>query len=137
MTQDPASSDVASIAYDFVVVRLVPHVHRYGATEVGVILHARTAGFLDARMQVDPSQLQLVLPEGDPARIARYLETLTAIARGEPEGGELALLPPSERFHWLAAPRSDIIQCSPIHGGLSRDPARTLNELFEIHANSN
>ena len=121
------------VSYDFVVLRLVPHVHRYGAAEVGVILHARTADYLDARVISDPERLSGLAPDADPERISRYLETLAAIARGDAEGGQIALLPPSERFHWLAAPRSDVLQSSPIHGGLTNDPAATLEELFALH----
>ena len=54
-----------------------------------------------------------------------------AIADGDASAGEIALLSPPERFYWLTAPRSDVIQASPVHSGLTLDPARTLRELFE------
>lgn len=120
-------------AYDFVVLRLVPHVHRYTSADIGVVLHARTAGFLGARTLLDSTRLEALVPDGDVTLIARYIETLEAVARGESGGGELALLPPSERFHWLAAPRSDLLQSSPIHGGLTFDPERTLEELYTFY----
>ena len=120
-------------AYDFIVLRLVPHVHRYTSADIGVVLHARTAGFLDARTLLDSERIEALAPNADATLIVRYIETLEAVARGEAGGGALALLPPSERFHWLAAPRSDLLQSSPIHGGLTLDPARTLTELYSFY----
>jgi hypothetical protein len=39
-------------------------------------------------------------------------------------------LPQAERFHWLTAPRSTIIQPSPVHSGLCTDPAAALTHLL-------
>lgn len=123
--------DERRVAYDFVVLRLVPHVHRYTSIDVGVVLHARTEDYLDARVIDDRERLLSIAPGVDAGRVVDYLNSLAAVARGEESGGRLALLPPSERFHWLTAPRSDLLQCSPIHGGLTDDPASTLRALFE------
>ncbi|MEZ4416731.1 MAG: DUF3037 domain-containing protein [Gemmatimonadota bacterium] len=117
------------VDYDFAVVCVVPHVHLYGSSAVGVVLHARQAEFIDARVTTDPTQLAARIGGGDATRLSRYLESYRAVARGE-VGSPLALLPPSERFHWLTAPRSDLIQCSPVHSGRSQDPATTLEALF-------
>ena len=62
-----------------------------------------------------------------------YLRACEAICAGDPSAGPVALDPPSERFHWLTAPRSDVLQSSPVHGGLCEDPARELEELFETY----
>ena len=116
------------ISYNFAVVRVVPRVHLGTFVNVGVLVHARTAGFLGVRILTDPADL--VLPGIDPELLSRYLRSLRGICEGAPEFGTVALVPPSERFHWLTAPRSDIIQSSPVHGGLCDDPERVLEELY-------
>lgn len=62
--------------------------------------------------------------------LARYLAACEAICRGDVDAGPVALTSPSERFHWLTAPRSDVLQASPVHEGVCEDPARALEELF-------
>jgi Protein of unknown function (DUF3037) len=116
--------------YDFAVFRAVPHVHLGTFVPVGVVLHARTAGFLGMRAVTDPVDLRARVPDVDHELLARYLRSCCAVAAGEPDGGPVALAPPSERFHWLTAPRSDVLQSSPVHGGLAEDPARALDDLF-------
>jgi hypothetical protein len=63
--------------------------------------------------------------------VRAQLETLERVAAGDPDGGPIAALPPSERFHWLTAPSSTIVQSSPVHTGLTSDPAGELDHLFE------
>lgn len=131
MTEAPGSRE--RIAYDFAVLRLIPRVHRHDQLAVGVVMHARTEGYLAARVVTDASRLDAIAPTVDVPRVVRYLETLEAVAAGDPAGGPMALLPPSERFHWLTAPRSDLLQCSPVHPGLTDDPASTLDQLFQSY----
>jgi len=119
------------VAYDFAVLRLVPHVHLYGSANVGVVLHSREAEFLGATVLDNPTALKVLAPDADAELLSSYLRTLAGVAEGRANAGPLALLPASERFHWLSAPRSDLLQCSPIHGGRTRDPAATLHELFQ------
>ena len=118
------------VAYDFAVLRVVPHVHLGGFVPVGVIVHARTLEFLGMRALSDPVHLRARFPELDHDLLLRYLKTFEGICAGDPEAGPLALEPPSERFHWLTAPRSDVLQTSPIHEGLCEDPARALERLY-------
>jgi hypothetical protein len=122
-----------SLAYDFAVLRVVPHVHLAAFTPIGVILHARTVEFLGMRALSDPVQLRDRFPGLDHDLLARYLKTFEGICAGDPAAGPVALEPPSERFHWLTSPRSDVLQTSPIHEGLSDDPAGALDELFESY----
>lgn len=121
------------LPYDFAVLRVVPHVHLGAFTPVGVVVHARTAGFIGLRVITDRARLHDLAPELDAELLERYLRSCKAIAEGDPLAGPIALAPPSERFHWLTAPRSDVIQSSPIHGGLAADPARALDELYESY----
>lgn len=116
--------------YDFAVVRAVPHVHLDTHVNVGVVMHGRTVEFLGARTAHEPSLLARLVPGSDAAVLAAYLKTYEGIARGDPDCGPVALAPPSERFHWLTAPRSDVIQCSRVHSGRSRDLDATLGDLF-------
>lgn len=120
------------ISYDFAVLRAVPHPHLGTWVPLGVVLHARTAGFLGLRL-LDPETLRRRLPGMDHERLLRYLASLQAVGEGREGAGPLALDPPSERFHWITSPRSDVLQPSPVHGGLTRDPADTLQRLFRCH----
>ena len=121
----------AGSAYNFAVIRAVPHPYLGAFVNVGVVLHARTAGFLRARVQSDPEALRRLVPGADAELLARYLDACRAICEGDPAAGPVALAPTSERFHWLTSPRSDVIQPSPVHEGLCGDPQQTLDELFD------
>ncbi len=116
--------------YDFAVVRVVPRVDLETFENVGVVLHSRTEEFLDAAVVTDSGILRRLAPKADVELLARYLTNYVAVARGEASAGPMSFLPPSERFHWLTAPRSDVIQCSAVHGGRARDLPATLEELF-------
>ncbi len=118
------------IAYDFAVLRAVPHVHLGTFVPVGVVVHARTAGFLGMRTLTEPDELAARVPDVDHELLARYLRSCCAVAAGDPTAGPVALASPSERFHWLTAPRSDVLQSSPVHAGLASHPARALDKLF-------
>jgi hypothetical protein len=117
--------------YSYAIVRVVPRVERGEYLNVGVVLFAREADYLAARLALDPARLRALAPDADVASIEKHLETFAAICRGAPEGGPLAALPPPERFHWLTAPRSTVIQTSPVHVGTTDDPDATLGELLD------
>jgi hypothetical protein len=116
--------------YSYAIVRVVPRVERGEFLNVGVILFAREQQFLEARIEVNPERLRALAPDLDIATIERHLRTFIQICQGDREGGPVAALPPPERFHWLVAPRSTIIQTSPVHVGQSDDPARALETLL-------
>jgi hypothetical protein len=118
--------------YAFAVLRAVPHVYLGTFCNVGVIVHAPTADFLDMSVITDIGELRRRAPETDVELLARYLEASRAICRGDEEAGPLALGAPSERFHWITAPRSDVLQSSPVHEGVG-DPGQALEELFEFY----
>ena len=119
------------IPYDFAFLRVVPHVHLGAFVNVGVVLHARTAEYLGVRLVTAVEELRERVPDVDHDLLARYLRACQAICAGDPAAGPVALMSPPERFHWLTAPRSDVLQASPIHGGLSLDPEAELEALFE------
>jgi hypothetical protein len=119
-----------SIWYDYAVLRVVPRVERGEAVNVGVILFAPTAGFLGLRLAPRWEALRsLGGPELDLDLVRRHLEGWQAVAEGRPEGGPIAALSISERFHWLTAPRSTLVQPSAVHAGRCEDPAQALADL--------
>ena len=126
----PSPRASPTVWYSYAVIRVVPRVERGECINVGVILFARAQRYLEARIELDPARLRVLAPEADVALIDRHLRTLAAICAGATEGGPLAALPPSERFHWLIAPRSTIIQTSPTHTGLTDDPEASLDHLL-------
>lgn len=121
------------LLYDFAVIHAVPHVHLGRYEPVGVVLHARTREFLALKALTDPAVLRARLPDMDAELLARYLRSYEAVAAGDPSAGPVALAPSSERFHWLTAPRSDVLQSSPIHEGLCDDPAQAIERLFGMY----
>jgi hypothetical protein len=128
-TPSPPASPTAW--YSYAIIRVVPRVERGECLNVGVILFARERRYLDARIELDRDRLRALAPEADVDLIERHLRTFAAICAGAPEGGPLAALPPSERFHWLTAPRSTVIQPSPVHVGTTTNPRVTLEELLD------
>jgi hypothetical protein len=100
---------------------------------IGVIVHARTSEFLGMRALTDPALLRERFPGLDNELLARYLRTYEGICAGDPNAGPVALEPPSERFHWLTSPRSDVLQTSPIHEGLTDEPREALESLFRSY----
>lgn len=118
------------ISYNFAVLRVVPHVHLGTFIPVGIVLHARTTEFIAARVITDIAKLGVQISGADIDLLSRYLKSCVAICSGDTTAGPIALAPSSERFHWLTAPRSDVIQCGPVHEGLCKDPSTTLDDLF-------
>jgi hypothetical protein len=118
------------VSYDYAVLRVVPHVYVGAFAPIGVIVHARTSEFLAIRTIADPVVLSRRSEGVDQTLLARYLETYRAVCAGDASAGPVALAPPSERFHWLTAPRSDVLQSSPVHEGLGVDPRIALDELY-------
>jgi Protein of unknown function (DUF3037) len=118
-------------AFDYLIVQVVPRVDRDERLNVGVILFCPTAAYLGCRISLDERRLRALAPDVDVAALAGQLEAVRAVAAGDVTAGPIARLPPSERFHWLSAPRSTIVQPSPPHAGLCDDPTAALEHLFE------
>jgi hypothetical protein len=117
--------------YSYAIVRVVPRVERGEFLNVGVVVFSREQDFLGARFEVAPERLRSLAPDIDVAAVERHLATFGAICEGRAEGGPIAALPTPERFHWLVAPRSTIIQTSPVHVGQSDKPSTALSGLLE------
>ncbi len=118
------------LAFDYAVVRVVPRVEREEFINVGVIVFCAARAFLGCRLSIDEARLRALAPALDLPVVTQHLAGVQAVCAGEVAAGPLAILTPSERFHWLVAPRSTVIQPSPVHAGLGEDPAAALDELF-------
>ena len=117
--------------FEYFVVRCVPRVDREEFVNVGVVLYSQPAGFLAAAFDVDRARLARLWPDLDVEEMCAALETIEAVCRGDGDaGGRAATGTPTERFGWLAAPRSTVIQPGPVHGGLTDDPAAQLVHLL-------
>jgi hypothetical protein len=129
---DPAAPALAP--FEYVVVRLVPRVERGECLNAGVIVVSRARRFLGARVALDRERLAAFAPFLDEETIdlvERQLHLIPRICAGDPAAGQIAALGLGERWHWLAAPSSTLLQPGAVHTGLSRDPAEELDCLFE------
>lgn len=115
--------------FQYAILRVVPSLPRGEALNVGIVLHCRQHGFLAARTSVDRDRLRALDPSIDVDRLASHLTGIERVAAGDPAGGALSKLDRSERFGWLVAPSSDLLQPSPVHTGLTADPEGTLHHL--------
>jgi hypothetical protein len=117
--------------FQYALLRVVPDVERGEALNAGVVLFSRRARFLAARVGLDEERLAALAPGADAAAIARHLDSLAAVAAGDPAAGPVAELDQSERFAWLVAPSSTVVQASPVHTGFCGEPQERLDALFE------
>lgn len=117
----------ATNSYDYALVRVTPKVERGEFINAGVILFCRTLRYLGALVEVDVARLRALAPDIDVAMVQEQLALIPRLCAGE---GPIGQLGQAETFHWLVAPHSTVIQCSPVHSGLSDDPAATLEHLM-------
>jgi hypothetical protein len=117
--------------FQYAAVRIVPRVERGEAVNAGVVLFCRPKRFLGARTRLDEGLLAALDPDCDPAAVRTALQAIERVAGGDPAGGPIAALSQSERFHWLVAPASTIVQPGPVHTGITADPAAELDHLFQ------
>lgn len=118
-------------AFDYVLVQVVPRVDRDERLNAGVILFCPTAAFLGCRFRTDDPRLRAWADDQlDVDAVFRQLDAIRAVCAGEADAGPIARLTPSERFHWLSAPRSTVVQPSAAHVGLCEEPTAALERLF-------
>jgi pimeloyl-ACP methyl ester carboxylesterase len=122
---------VAPEPFQYAVLRVVPRVEREEFVNVGVIVFCRTRRFLRARVAPDPRRIQALAPDIDLETVSAHLDARVRVAAGDADAGPIAALPQSERFHWLVAPSSTVIQTSSVHSGLCDEPEAVLDRLFE------
>ena len=116
--------------FSYAILRVVPRIERGERFNAGVVLFCRQRDFLGAKVGLDERRLAALAPDVSAEEVEGYLEALVRVAAGSSEGGAVAALPASERFGWLVAPSSTVIQPSDVHTGLTDDPVATLDALF-------
>ena len=119
-------------AFEYATLRIVPRIEREEFINAGVILLCRTRRFLDARVDLDATRLAALAPSLDVAAISDQLDNIPLICAGGAGAGPFGGLPQQERFRWLVAPRSTIVQPSPVHCGMCDDPRVMLERLLEL-----
>lgn len=117
--------------YQYVVLRCVPRPDREEFCNVGVLLFCQSADFLAAAWHCDPERLRVLAPGVDVDQLRSALSFISGVCAGDDRGGAAALQPPGQRFGFLKAPRSTVLQPGPVHGGLTADPARQLEHLLQ------
>ena len=122
--RDPSS-------YDYAIVRVVPRVEREEFVNVGVIVSCPAKDFLEARIEIDEKRLTALDPTLDLELVRTHLASIPAICAGGPQAGPIGQLSQRERFHWLVAPRSTVIQTSPAHSGRCSEPTDVLEHLLD------
>jgi hypothetical protein len=116
--------------FDYAIVRVVPRVERGEFINVGVIVFCSEQAFLDARLETSLNRLRAFAPTLDCTEIEEHLSVIERVCCGE-DAGPIGKLTQRERFHWLVAPRSTLIQTSPVHCGLCENPQAELENLFQ------
>lgn len=119
------------VTYEYTLIRIVPKVEREEFFNVGVILFSKRKKFLGIKYQIDPVKLKAFSVENELELFHDYLSAWQLICDGEPAGGKIGTFELSDRFRWLTACRSTIIQSSKTHPGLCTDPQKELDDLFE------
>ena len=112
--------------FEYALIRVVPRIERGESINVGVIVYSKSFKFLRTKIELNEPRLRALAPDADLAAVHGALQ---AFARACTEG-PLAEQTIGERFRWLTAPRSAIVQPGPVHAGITGDPQADLNRLF-------
>jgi hypothetical protein len=126
----PDTRPIARVPFAYATIRIVPRVEREEFINAGVVLYSRPRRFLGVRTLLDCDRLLALWPLVDLEGIDRQLQVLRLVATGDPAWGKIAGLPQHERFGWLTAPASTVVQPGPVHAGLTSDPEFELDDLF-------
>ncbi|QSB16857.1 DUF3037 domain-containing protein [Natronosporangium hydrolyticum] len=118
--------------FEYAVLRAVPRPERGETLNVGVLVYCRALDYLDTRIHLDPDRLRALDPTADPAAIARALQSVADICSAAPAAGPAARQAMGERFRWLTAPRSTVVQAGPVHTGLTTDPGVEVDRLLHL-----
>ena len=118
--------------FEYALLRVVPRVERGEFINAGVVLYCQEARFLGARVHLDPERLRALDPRLDPETVLAHLEVACRVCAGGPQAGAVGLMPPVHRFGWLVAPRSTVVQPSPVHTGLAEDPKEAIEHLLRV-----
>jgi hypothetical protein len=123
---------MSRMPYQYVVLRCVPRVDREEFVNVGVVLYCQEAEVLQAQWHVDPDRIHALAPGLDIDDLCDRLHYIDAVCRGDGGLGSISEQNLGTRFGFVKAPRSTMIQPSPVHGGISDDPAADLSRLLDL-----
>lgn len=118
--------------FEYALLRVVPRVERGEFINAGVVLYCPSVKFLDARVHLDRERLLALDASLDPCAVLAHLEAARLVCAGGPGAGAVGLMPPGKRFGWLVAPRSTVVQPSPVHTGFAEDPEHALEHLLRV-----
>jgi hypothetical protein len=118
--------------YEYAVIRVVPRVEREEFLNVGVIVYCARSKFLQVQYALNPEKLAALAPHLDAAEVEQHLQALQRISHGDPAAGPIARLPVAERFRWLTATRSTVVQTSKVHSGFCSKLPEELQRLFAL-----
>lgn len=117
--------------FEYAVIRIVPKVEREEFLNVGVIVYCAKQKFLQTKFSVNEERLEAFCKKTDIDSLKEYLKAFEQICEGASDAGPIAKLPIAERFRWLTATRSTVLQTSKVHPGLCEDAGKMLSKLFE------
>ena len=118
------------LLYEYAIIRIVPRVERGEFVNAGVILFCRDAKFLEMKYEVSHAKILALNPEADVDKLKNLLHAFEKVCCGEKGAGNIAELKIADRFRWLTAQRSTMIQVSQVHPGLTSNPEEKLEQLF-------
>jgi Protein of unknown function (DUF3037) len=121
----------APTSFEYAAIRVVPRVERGEFLNAGVIVYCLARDFLEARVELDARRLLALWPGADVELVLSHLEAIPRVCAGGDEGGPIGRLPQKERWHWLVAPRSTLVQVGPVHAGLCQHPTDALEGLLD------
>jgi hypothetical protein len=130
MPEPEGASGGQRAPFAYTTIRVVPRVEREEVVNVGVVLYSRPRKYLGVEARLDRERLRALWPNPDLDAVERQLDVIRLVVAGDPTGGAIALLPAAERFGWLSAPASTVVQPGPVHAGLADDPEAALHQLF-------
>jgi hypothetical protein len=119
------------LSYQYVVLRCVPRVDREEFLNVGVVIYCQATDYLAVSWQVDRDRVAAVYPGLDVDQVCESLDFVDGVCAGDERGGAAATRPIGQRFGFLKAPKSTVLQPGPVHGGVTDDPVRQLEHLVE------
>ena len=117
--------------FEYAVLRVVPKVEREEFLNVGVVLYCPQTKFLQVLFRLDGERIKAFAHELDIPELGQYLQAFENICAGTKDSGPIGKLPAADRFRWLTATRSTVVQTSKTHTGLCSDPKETLSKLYE------